>query len=157
MQDTSLQSKIIAEGTGSYAHPDRSSSPTGWLFVRRILGVVREWWAFSTHRVVVNELCKNPLRISAILRDSLLRYGPAIPTDPRQHGQMSFHEECIYELSCSDDVGRLFQKHPWMGYLDQQLAAEAHQLGAAWAFRIHKEKDDKEPAQNSCDPPKSQD
>lgn len=156
MQDVSLPSKIISEDTEPDAGSDRSSPPTVWNFAHRMLGEAREWWAFSTHRVVADEVRKSPLRISAILKDSLLKYGPAVPTDPRQHGQMSFREECVYGLSCTRDVEQLLQKHPWMGALDQQLAAEAYQLGAAWAFRICKEKDDIEPVQNSCDPPKSQ-
>jgi hypothetical protein len=83
-------------------------------------------------------------RIVATLRDPFLKYGAAIPTDPRQDGQMPFHQACIYGLSCSEDIKQLSRKHEWMNPLDQQLAAEAHQLGAAWAFRICKERDGKE-------------
>jgi hypothetical protein len=134
--ETPIALTSVAVDAESDALSGKLSYPTEWHLARRILGAVREWWVFSRHRVVVNEIRKILLRISAILKDSLLKYGPAVPSDPRQHGQMSFRQASIFGLSCSHDVGQLSRKYPWMGDLDQQLAAEAYQLGAAWAFRI---------------------
>lgn len=136
---------------------DKSPS-TGKRYVG-LFSLLRYKWEESLFRTVVGEFCKIYLRIAAILGDPMLKYGPAIPDDPRQDGQMPFHKECIYGLSCSEDIKQLSRKHVWIGPLDQQLAAEAHQLGAAWAFRILdscRENDDIKPVENSCDPPKSQ-
>jgi hypothetical protein len=55
---------------------------------------------------------------------------------------MSLSQESIFLFDCSDDIKRLSQKHEWMGPLDQQLAGEAFQSGASWAFRN----------QDSCNP-----
>lgn len=86
-------------------------------------------------RVVVVEMYRCNLRILAIKADLDLRYGPAVPADPRQRGQMSFRQESIFLFACSDDIKRLSREHPWMGPIDQQLAGEAFHAGAAWAFR----------------------
>jgi hypothetical protein len=154
-----LSAPPITAGQAMDARSDRSRSSKG----RRSAGLfllLRHRWGESLSRTVVGELCKIYLRIAAILAEPDLKYGPAVPDDPRQSGQMPFHQACIYGLSCSEDIIRLSREHRWMGPLDQQLAAEAHQLGAAWAFRTLdscRKNDDKEPVQNSCDPPKSQD
>jgi hypothetical protein len=118
-----------------------SSQTKGKRFLGLFLPLHYEWGQ-SKFRTVVGEICNIYPRIAAILGDPFLKYGPAIPTDPRQHGQMNFQQASIYGSSCSEDIILLSRKHRWMGSLDQQLAAEAHQLGAAWAFRTHKKTDD---------------
>lgn len=91
---------------------------------------LRRFWHCSMFRLVGGELYRLPLRILAALRDQGLRTGPAIPNDPRQHGQMSLREESVFLFACSNDIKGLSREHPWMGPLDQQLAARAYQLGA---------------------------
>jgi hypothetical protein len=68
-------------------------------------------------------------------RDPYLRYGPAIPNDPRRTSLATSVEENIFVSSCSEGMKQLSRKHEWMGPLDQQLAGEAFRLGALWAFR----------------------
>ena len=106
--------------------------PTG---MGRWLREVRESWLDSKQRLVADELCRIPRRILAMWADSYLRYGPAIPNDPRRTSRGSLAEESIFGLSCSEGIKQLSRKHEWMGPLDQQLAGEAFQLGASWAFR----------------------
>jgi hypothetical protein len=112
----------------------RLSHPTGRGFSRWILEV-RQWWGESKQRLVAGELCRIPLRISAIWHDSYLRYGPALPSDPCRTGRANLAQENIFLSSCSDGIKELSRKHEWMGPLDQQLAGEAFRLGASWAFR----------------------
>jgi hypothetical protein len=156
-----VQSKREATPLTVEMEPDAQQGTSSSSKGKRRVGLfslLRYKWGESLLRTVVGELCNICLRIAAILAEPILKYGPAIPDDPRQDGQMPFHQACIYGLSCSEDIRQLSRKHRWMGPLDQQLAAEAHQLGAAWALRTLdscRESDDKEPVQNSCDPPKS--
>lgn len=132
--------------TKSDARLGMSAQPKGKLLASLTRSLVHKW-ALSKSRTVAIEFYNLPSRIAAILGDPFLKYGPGIPGDPRNVGQMPFHQACIYGLSCSEDITQLTRKHEWMSPLDQQLAAEAHQLGAAWAFRTCKEIDDKEPVQ----------
>ena len=105
--------------------------------------LLRGHWRVSTLRLVVCEVCRFPRRISAILKDSNLRLGPALPNDPRQTGQMSLRQESTFLFASTDYIKQLSKEYPWMGSLDQQLAGKAYQEGAALAFRIsYKESDD---------------
>lgn len=114
------------------AHSGRLNSPildfAYWL--RAVHIALRRSWHGSMFRLVAGEIYRFPFRISANLKNQDLRFGPAIPSDPRQHGQMSLREESRYLFACSNDIKELSAKHPWMGPLDQELAAKAHQLGA---------------------------
>lgn len=138
-----MSASIKAADLESRAYSRKSGRSMGRLIVRWF-PAVWVWWGDSTHRVVANEICRISHRISAIAKDSRLKCGPLIPDEPRNHGQMGFRNASIFGSSCSDDVVLLSREHPWMGFLDQQLAAEAYQRGAAWAFRTadsHKKAD----------------
>jgi hypothetical protein len=111
----------------------------------------REWWLDSKQRLVATELRRIPRRILAMWADSFLRYGPALPSDPRHTSPQSLAQENTFLLSCSEDIKALSRKHEWMGPLDQQLAGEAFRLGASWAFGTLdscKEADDMESRQS---------
>lgn len=117
----------------------RRTGRTTPSLARLILGLyihLRGHWRVSTLRIVVCEVYRFPRRILAILEDSYLRLGPALPSDPRQTGQMSLRQESTFLFGCTDDIKALSMEHPWMGPLDQQLAGKAYRAGAALAFRI---------------------
>jgi hypothetical protein len=116
------------------ARLDKLSHPMGMALSRWIAGI-HDWWGESTARLAVGEFYRIPLRISAIWHDPYLKYGPALPSDPRRTDRANLAQENIFLLSCSEGIKQLSQKHEWMGPLDQQLAGEAFQLGASWAFR----------------------
>lgn len=109
--------------------------PTG-MGLSRQFREVHEWWLDSKLRLVAGELYRIFLRISAMWGDSFLRYGPAIPNDPRRTHRGSLAEENTFGSSCSEGIRQLSRKHEWMGPLDQQLAGEAFQLGFSSACRI---------------------
>ena len=137
LESSVLDGSVIAErGSDGLSDKTGQSSriPSG-LLVECYLAL-RGVWRCSTFRLVVCEIGKLPYRIAAILGDSYLRYGPAVPDDPRQNGQMSLRQESKFLFASTDDIKRLSLKHPWMGPLDQQLAGEAYRAGAALAFGI---------------------
>jgi hypothetical protein len=130
----------LSADTVSDVHRDKTGFPIHfrvlWHSLRAVLFRIRYHWSGSTFRLVAGEFRRFPLRIAAILSDPLLRLGPAIPDDPRQHGQMSLAEESKYKFACNSDIVRLSRAHKWMGPLDTQIAAKAYQEGFALAFRI---------------------
>ncbi len=113
----------------------RDRYPKG-MDLARWLREVRDWWLDSRQKLVAGELCRIPRRILAMWADSYLRYGPAIPNDPRHTSRASLAEENTFVSSCSEGIKQLSRKHEWMGPLDQQLAGEAFQLGFSSACRI---------------------
>jgi hypothetical protein len=97
---------------------------------------IREWWLDSKLKLAAGEFYRISRRISAIWADPWLRYGPAIPNDPRLNRLAISVEENTFVLSCSEGMTQLSRKHEWMGPLDQQLAGEAFQLGFSSACGI---------------------
>ena len=126
---------ISSAGKELDARSGRLGRPMGTVLSRRFREI-REWWLDSKQRLVAGELCRIPLRILAMWADSYLRFGPAVPNDPRHTNRASLAEENTFGSSCSEGIKQLSRKHEWMGPLDQQLAGEAFQLGFSSACRI---------------------
>jgi hypothetical protein len=126
---TTSADKVSGARSGRLRHRPMEVGLSRWL------REIHERWLDSKQRIVADEFCKIPRRISAIWADSCLRFGPAIPNDPRRTSPPSSPEESIFLFACSEGMKQLSQRHVWMGSLDQQLAGEAFQMGAAWAFR----------------------
>lgn len=132
-----MNSVLTAADKGLGDRSRRAGRTTPFLSsIRRLYIHLRGHWRRSALRLVVCEMCRFPRRISAILEDSNLRLGPALPNDPRQHGQMSLRQESTFLFASTDDIKALSKEHSWMGPLDQQLAGIAYRAGAALAFRI---------------------
>ena len=92
---------------------------------------------------MVCEIRSFPLRIQSIARDSEIRFGYAVPSDPRQDDQMNLAEESIFLHACSSDIERLSQKHGWPGlwinsWLQKPIERELHGLSAILVFAKEK-------------------
>lgn len=127
---------ISSAGRVSDAHWDTPGFRPKGTGLSCWLREVRERWLDSKQRLVAGELCRIHHRILAMWRDRYLRYGPALPNDPRHTSRASLAEESTFVSSCSEGIKQLSRKHEWMGPLDQQLAGEAFQLGFSSACRI---------------------
>ncbi len=84
-------------------------------------------------RILAIEIHSLGLRIQAIRANSLIRFGYSLPSF-REIGQrqLSLREEGIVLRACSHDIRKLHTEHPWMGPLDQQVAAQAFCEGLKW-------------------------
>lgn len=130
-----VQSPLTAFAeTESGVRSGKLNHPKGTFHYGPIAAVLAVWMD-SRLRLVASEFCRFPRRIVAMWRDAGLKFGPAVPSDPRRNNQWSLAQESIFLFSCSDSIKQLSQRHVWMGPLDQQLAGEAFQAGASWAFR----------------------
>jgi len=136
----------VCSGRTNLSNP--SSTLPHWL--RAGLLEVRRWWLGSRFRLVGDEFRRFPLRIAAMLNDPLLRFGPAIPSDPRRTDQMNLLEQSKLLFACNDDIGALQQAHKWTGPLDAQIAAKAYQAGAALAFRMQDSCSEKPDTEQNC-------
>jgi hypothetical protein len=86
---------------------------------------------------LAEEICKSALRIVLLIRKQspYSRRALVVPPYPDELARLSLPQESEYLFACNEDIQRLSRAHRWVGILDQQMALEAHLMGAAWAIR----------------------
>jgi len=117
--------------------PGTASHPIS-RFLYRLRARLRWWRSGSTVRIVAWELCRIPLRIVAIVRAPNLRFGVAVPRDPR--GAAAPHpwlpDTNRFELVCSKGIQELQRELRWCGVLDWRTYTRGFYEGSLWAMGI---------------------
>lgn len=91
----------------------------------------------SLATLLAEEIGKLALRIVVLIRkrSPYSRRALVVPPYPDELVHLSLPQESGYLFACNEDIQRLSREYHWAGHLDQQMALEAHLLGAAWAIR----------------------
>jgi hypothetical protein len=161
VQDVSSSSSPKGKITGQRATESnvlrRISNALHASAVRPLLSLLR-LYRQSRIRLAVLEIRGFPLRIAVSCGNPLLRYGNTLYSPNRDRSMGTFEEENRYSRACMNHIQELERDHHWVASLDLELAAQSHRAGALWAMdNFCSGMQYKEPAQNSCDSPKSQD